>query len=298
MSGPAQADGTQPSSWKERELIFTEIDGQGELSRIRNIPVVDQEGNEEIGLRPKITHHSDILSRKVYGSVNKVRWGTFDNEPACLLVVRFRFYCRSGLFRLKRASITISFNNHPLTGEPVGQRRDPKVGIYSPKHIFGIPTEVEREYTYGVALQSSASAGPVKLGAELSFGGTRSFKVEESLEIVGMDEPDFDKMEPNKVIFDIDENPNCNKGVPRELYAGVVVVHDGPIQAEVSTSVDDRWAWPWTKDDPIVLNPGTIYGQVPETLPTMYEGLNDDDWKVLVPYGGERTDSVQGRPGQ
>lgn len=273
-------------SWRERELIFTEEKGQGQLRPQRN------KGGE---LRPKITHHTNLLGQKIYASVNRVHWGTYMGKPACLLVVRFRFYFDKGLLRLKKAAITICINKYPQPVATNDARPDPIVCVYSPKHVWGEPTEAEKETHWEVAARCSIPVGPAELGAEGSRGSSSKIQVEHAVEIAGMDEPEYDKDYPNKVIFEIDENEKTGKGIPKELYFGVVVQHVGDIQAELTTSIGDATALPWSKDDPIILQTGKTFGNMPTSLSGDFDQWTDENWTVLVPYIEERGNIKQGR---
>jgi hypothetical protein len=275
-----------PPFWGEKELNFTEEKGQGQLRPQRN------KGNE---LRPKISHHKNLLGQKVYAGVNKVHWGTYKGNPACLLVVRVRFYFDKGLFRLKKAAITVCFNKYPQPAAANDTRADPIVCVYSPKHVWGEPTEEEKETHWEVAARCSVSVGPAGLGPEVSQGGSSKINVEHALEIAGMDEPEYDKDYPNKVIFEIDENEKIGRGIPKELYFGIVVQHEGDIQATVTTNIGDATALPWSKDDPIILQPGKTFGNMPPSLLEMFDHWTDDDWNDVVPYIEERGNVKQGQ---
>ena len=281
---------------EERELEFEKVEGQGELSVQRNKIEIGSNGQPVTGLRTKITQHSNVLGVNVYGSVNKLFWGTYNNKLACLLVVRFRFAAGSRLFRLRKAVVAFRFDNSPSAKNSIDVQADPVVRIFSPKHIYGIPTGVEHEHIWNVKAQCSVSIGPFSAGPEGEYGRTTRYDTESALEIAGMDEPDGDKELSNKVVFEVDENKKTANGVPRELLFGAVVQCDGPIQADVETSIGDRTAWPWTTDDPIILRPGTTYGEISTDMPLDFEQLTDEDWNTLVPYQRERTSAVQGRP--
>ncbi|KAI1610275.1 hypothetical protein EDD36DRAFT_477010 [Exophiala viscosa] len=290
-------DSLLASYQEERELDLEDIGGQGQLSVQRNKTEVGADGREEIKLRPKITHHSNIFGARVYGVVNKLCWGSYDGKLACLLVVRFRFSCGSGIFRLRKAEIAFRYENYTGVENSAGMRSDPVVKIFSPRHIYGIPTQVEHEYVWTGIAQASVSAGPVNLGPELQYSRTTRFNTESALEIGGVDELDGDKDLPNKVFFEVNENAKLARGVPKELHFGVVVMCDGPIQVDIETSIGDRTAWPWTSDDPIIMKPGITFGDTPTYIPRDFKQLTDDHWKLLVHYQEERTNAVQGRPG-
>ena len=275
-----------PDSWEERELAFVANKGAGQLTSQRN------QGED---LRPTITHHANVLGTKVYGAVNKVIWGTYEDLPACLLVVRFQFLAPKGLFRLRKATITICFSKNVAVNPHTDTTAEPEVCVYSPKHIYGLPTSEEREFYWEAALQCSVSVGPVDMDPELTMGKASKFSQEHALEIGGSDEPDFGKQLPNKVIFEVDENDRLGKGVPRELYFGVVVHHDGNLQADITTSIGDATAWPWSRDDPIILTPGKSFGSKPDKLSTFFDQLSDRDWAFLVPYHEERKNVAQGK---
>jgi len=289
-----------PVSWRERELQFAD-EGSGELSRVPNVPTTDETGQKHVGLRNKITHHSDFLGRNVYGSVDKVYWGTFEGNPACLLVVRFNLTHEPGFARLQKFDTSITFRNSLVNRHNTQQpnsRKAPKVVRYSPACMYGFPTEVNRVYTWGVVLQCSASAGPFDFGPELSFGGERRFRTEDALEITGLSEPEDGVDEPNKVMFSVLGNGSAGYGVPHQLHFGVIIEHcdTEALEAVVWTSILDRWAWPWSKDDPLVIHQNAERCVVSSTtIPRNFEALTDDHWKKLVPYVGERVNVVQGQ---
>lgn len=275
-----------PASWKERELVFTEEEGQGQLQ---------VQLNQGIELRSKITQHSNFLGNRVYGAVNKVFSGTYETQPACLLVVRFNFRGNRGWFRLRKATITICFNNHPNPSLPNNSRTHPIVRVFSPRLIYGLQTGEEKETHWELGARC-ATAGPLQTGLEASLGGASRVSLDHALEIAGMDEPEFDKQHSNKVVFEVDENSKQSQGVPRELYFGVMVTHDnkGAIQADITTSIGDRTAWPWSRDDPIILAPRRTFGQDLASLPQDFKSWTDDHWKTAVPYLEERIHVVQG----
>lgn len=284
------------ASWAERELDLKDNEGQEKLSVQRNRIEQGPSGAPEIGLRLKITQHTSVLGTKVYGLVHKICWGSHNGNQACLLVVRFRLTSSSGVFRLRKAVITIRFDNHPPRvgpRPPAGGRSDSVLRMFSPRQIYGIPTNVHHGLGWSVAAQSSVSTGAGTVGPQGSRMSSTRYATEVALEIAGMDDVDRDKDLPNIVVFEIDENPKTSRGVPRELYFGAVVQCDGPIQADIETSIGDRSAWPWTRDDPIILRPGSDHGDVPPSIPRNFDQLTDDDWKILVPYQEETLNAVQ-----
>ncbi|KAK5746898.1 hypothetical protein LTR17_000529 [Elasticomyces elasticus] len=278
------------ASWAEREVVFTEEKGTGQLGAQRN------NGDD---LRPKITDHRNVVGQRVYASVNKVRWGTYEGNTACLLVMRFRFYYGKSLFRLRKADITVCFNNYRRASEQTRSipdaRSDPIVCVYSPSHVRGTPTEDEIETHWEIAARCSVNVGPVSVGPEASRGGSSRMKVEHAVEIAGEDMPEGDKDYPNTVIFSIDENEKVTKGIPKELYFGIVVQHEGLLQAEILSSIRDATALPWTKDDPIILQPGKEFGRCTPSLSSKFDEWTDDDWTQLVPYIEESANVKQGR---
>jgi hypothetical protein len=93
--------------------------------------------------------------------------------------------------------------------------------VYSPKHVWCEPTKEEKETHWEVAARCSVSVGPAGLGPEVSRGGSSKITVEHVVDIAGMDEPEYDKDYPNKVIFEIDENEENRERHPK----GAVLWH-------------------------------------------------------------------------
>ena len=70
------------------------------------------------------------------------------------------------------------------------------------------------------------------------------------------------------------------------MFFGVIFEHEGEFQIDVRIDVSDFTAWPWSKDDPILLGTGRTFGKPPRTLE--FDKLTDSDWQHIVPYRAER----------
>lgn len=277
------SEGTEPeASWKERELVFEIEGGKGEL-------YVQKNKSEDT--RKKIVHIKSLIDREVIGLVERVQYGTFEGRPACLFVARFKFRWDHKAFRFRKVEICFTAANRK--GNPPAP--GPIVRVYSPKQIYGLWSKEHKEYHFDLKLQCSISAGPVQVQVgEASTGKTTSYDVDHALEITGTDWQDNESDEPNMAIFVVDENKLQDTGVPKEMFFGIVFEHAGDFQVDVRMDVSDFTAWPWSKDDPIILGSAKTLGKAPRTLEL--DKLTDADWLEIVPYRAEREVTVFGIP--
>jgi hypothetical protein len=262
------------SSWQDRELVFELPSGKGELY---------SQKNKSDDTRKKILHIKGLIDREVIGEVNRVHYGTYDGKPACLFVARFKFRWHRNAFRFRKIETIFTAANR----EGSTAAATPKLKVYSPKHMFGLWSTEHREFRFDIALQCSISVGTaqVQLG-QVSVGRTRNFDRDHALEISGMDWQGPEDEEPNSVIFTVDENEVQDTGVPKEMFFGMIFENKANFQIDVQMDVSDFRAWPWSKDDPILLGSGRTLGNPPRTLE--FDKLTDADWQELVPYRAER----------
>lgn len=85
------------------------------------------------------------------------------------------------------------------------------------------------------------------------------------------------------------ENRRQEGGIPEQLIATVAVVYEGPFQAVVdvsSTAIFDLLGRPWTKDDPVLFEPGVEEGPpVRDNRDSQFSTLNEEDWRRIVTSG-------------
>jgi hypothetical protein len=90
---------------------------------------------------------------------------------------------------------------------------------------------------------------------------------------------------PNCAKFWLREDEKQTPGVPLELLVAIVFRCRGPSQAMVDVRVDSVFqllAWPWTKDDPVLLEPGVEYGDIIREGSADFSTLTQEEWRQLV----------------
>lgn len=258
-------------SWEARELIFSPISGDGELSPRRN---PDSETRNTV-------LDQSFLQGRVLAAVKGVSSGTYNGKPACLLVLQFRFRETRG--RFKDISIFVKFTQIPSNVK----HPEPVIRVVSPCQIYGRTTTEQLEMTYNIGAQFSANGGPASAGATLSRDKVSSYQKDHALEISGMPwTSDDEHDEHNMVIWTIRENKKSTAHFPKELNFGMVVERGCGVQATVTLKVNGFHSLAWKEDDPLLLPlDGITKGPVPSK--EAFEQLEDSGWKLLVPYREE-----------
>ena len=87
-------------SYQTRDVDFEEDDGHTNLGQ----------KNNDGGTRTKITH-IEGLGFGIIGKVLCVRYGTWRSQHAMLIIMRFNFRSKEGIFKLKGAEISVCFES-------------------------------------------------------------------------------------------------------------------------------------------------------------------------------------------
>lgn len=256
----------------------------------RVAPLVLDESSSELGLknkqdelnRLKITQ-KDLGSLSIIGSLTRVEYGKWGSEDACLIGFRFQFQKGTAkAFRFKTADILVEFQARP-PGDP---NDDPAVLRYGPKRLQSTGTSEERDWGFSVSLSANAGVGPVQAGPTLELARGGSFKREYAAIVESDDWGNRKHTRPNCVKIWLSEDEKQKDGVPLELLAAVIVDTNRPFQATVSIKVDfifNFLARPWSKDDPLFLQPGVGFGPAlrPTPMPD-FSTMTTEEWRQLV----------------
>ncbi|KAK4225995.1 hypothetical protein QBC38DRAFT_240715 [Podospora fimiseda] len=236
--------------------------------------------------RFKLTQR-DLGSMSVIGTLTKVehgKWGP-SNKPACLLCFRFQFQKGNAkLFRFEKAFIVIEFQARP----PTHPKDDPAVLRYGPKRLQSVGTTATESWQYTIELSATVGIGPVQAGPTVEFGRQIIYDRHYAETIESDDWGNRRHSRPNCVRIWLREDEKQKDGIPLELLACVVVETTArSFQANVSVKVDSFFnliAWPWSKDDPLLLEPGVNFGTPirEKTGETDFSSLTADEWRQLV----------------
>ena len=238
----------------------------------------------------KVTHLDIaplISNAGVRGMVTNVSHGTFNAQPASLIV--FSFSLRSGDhgFRFESANIKIKFSKHP-SAPP--SELNPAVLKFAPRKIFGLPTVEGRKTRIGGEISLQASAGPLTIGPTLSAERESEYEKEHRYKLVGNYSSSRHGTGWDIVYWDVKENKKTRHGIPDRLNVALVVEREGTFTASVVVEVDTpiangAFAFPWTKRRPVAFVPGVVMGRQPKT--TNFDELTDADWRAMIPYEEE-----------
>lgn len=221
----------------------------------------DDTAAPQLGIEAKGKINRHLITQEKIGSTSfsattqRVQYGTYRGEPACLVLIDFAFRFKPKVpSRYSYASITVTFRratdmqNHRATKAP--PEEDPKVANMAPKSVYGIVTEVEsktmRDVTIPVMFESPMG---FKTGLEMHAGMERTEHQEHRMEIHGQRHEDDEHVDAaNGVSWDLFENPVQKDGILRN-FRGAIIVFNPPgqpmwmevlVRPSVRFSVDPR----------------------------------------------------------
>ena len=267
-------EGSIRHSYIERENVFSVDDSSDTLGQ--------KNTNEEDINRSKIAQR-DLGSLSLISSLTLVRYGQWHSEPACLLGFRFQFQARHAhLLRFNEAEIFIEFKARP----PGSAQDDPVIVDYGPKKLESTGTDESRTRHLSATFSAKATFGPIEIGPELSTGSDTEYVRHFAAMVETDDWGDRKHRRPNCVKAWLKEDQKQEAGLPLELRVAIIVAHSGPMQATVDVRAGHLFhllAWPWTGDDPILLQPGISHGEFAGSCPSSeFSGLTQDNWRRLV----------------
>lgn len=242
--------------------------------------------NTDDRTRDKITH-SEFLGCGIIGSVEGVHYGTWEDKPACLVLMQFLFRSNTGFLRLKRADLTICFHEG---ADQILRSETPSICLFSPRKIYGDPHPETRKWTADMGITMGFDSGAVSVGPNVSMARESEITKEHRLQIKGKLWGRRKSSVKDKIQWELEEAKKMNYGIPDIFNIGLVVLYNGPFQATVNVRATTAASVPitcppWSKDDPLLFDTRTTKGK---TLPkTKFEELLEEDWRKLVPHDEE-----------
>jgi len=237
----------------------------------------------------KVVHQdiAPLLSNAgVRGMVTNVSHGTYNSQPASLII--FTFSLRSGEhgFRFKNANVKITFSKHP-TAQGSGS---PCVVKFAPRKIYGLPTVEGKKNKIGGDFSLEVPVGPVTVGPSVRVDRESKFETEHRFMTVGNFWSSSQESQWDVVYWDMRENRRTKKGIPDRLNVAVVVEREGAFIASVEVTVDTpvangAFSHPWTKNNPAAFMPGVFMGAQPRT--NKFDELTEEEWRRLIPFEDE-----------
>jgi len=234
------------------------------------------------------SHQIKASGNTIIITVRSVRYGSYWNKPAAIILFCFEILRRKGREPAQAGTIKIKFADSGTTLGPV-------VSVLFPKLLFGkLSAESHIRGTQITGGVNTSSAFPVVATGNVQGTSQRSFTRDQRLRIDGA--PDHDKKNgPNSVArWIMTANKVQKNGVPPEFLTGVVLSHNQiPFSATVKVTLGNlQWKTPWS-------NPGVCFNfdaqNVPpdcalygmEELERDFSGLSEEQYKKLAPFNDE-----------
>jgi len=234
------------------------------------------------------SHQIKASGNTIIITVRSVRYGSYWNKPAAIILFCFEILRRKGREPAQAGTIKIKFADSGTTLGPV-------VSVLFPKLLFGkLSAESHIRGTQITGGVNTSSAFPVVATGNVQGTSQRSFTRDQRLRIDGA--PDHDKKNgPNSVArWIMTANKVQKNGVPPEFLTGVVLSHNQiSFSATVKVTLGNlQWKTPWS-------NPGVCFNfdaqNVPpdcalygmEELERDFSGLSEEQYKKLAPFNDE-----------
>jgi hypothetical protein len=222
----------------------------------------------------------------VRGMVTNVSHGTYNSQPASLIIFTFSFRSGEHGFRFKNANVKITFSKHPTAKESTA----PCVVKFAPRKIYGLPTREGKKNKIGGEFALEVPVGGFTVGPKLAVERESKFETEHRFMTVGNFWSSSMESQWDVVYWDMRENRRTKKGIPDRLNVAVVVEREGPFVASVEVTVDTpvangAFSHPWTKNNPAAFVPGVLMGAQPRT--DKFEELTEEEWRRLIPFEDE-----------
>lgn len=271
-----------------------------------------------LGTPSSIVTHKDIgwlSDAGVRGSISTVFHGTYNSEPATLILFTFVFRSGDRGFCFKNANVKINFSKHSssssskqISGTKVIQNRttenwNPEIVQLAPRKIYGLPTTTSKTQKISGEISLQVPLTPLTIGPSLSSSNESSFSLSHCYSITGNFWSSARDSGWDIAYWDLKENKRTKEGIPDRLNVGVLVKRGmgGRFQADVEVKVDTPvlkgvFGFPWRRERPVIFEPGTEVGA--EGVRTRaFEKLGDADWRGMIPWEEDWEDVVTGPSG-
>ncbi|KAL3417616.1 hypothetical protein PVAG01_10626 [Phlyctema vagabunda] len=237
--------------------------------------------------RPTKLIHHELAAAGIIGMVSNVVHGTFNANPATLVIFTFSFRSGNHALHFKNANVKATFEKHPST-DP--EARDPAIVKFAPRKIYGLPVTDTRKAKYSAEFGATVPVGPLEVGPKALLEKESEYEKEYRFKTVGNFWSRKHGSEWDIVYWVVQENKKSDHGIPDRLNVAVIVESEDPFQATVEITVDTPlikglFGFPWSKANPATFTPGVSVGDWGRTL--KFEELDEEDWREIIPYEEE-----------
>lgn len=245
-------------------------------------------------------------SRRVSADVVSLAHGTFHNQSATLMALRFQFsYQPQSSNRLSSAELNIAFRPGPNGSD------FPTIYRFAPTNIRADVTTASLLKATQVGLSTGINTLPAPIGAQVSAerASQVSYTQEFRCDVIGepwtSDEAyNADCEVDNAVTWHLNEHKLLKEGIPRGLRAVLVVGRSQPsVQAKVTAKVKTNWGLSlsgslFSQARPLLIEDSVAFGTQP--LSDKFDLLTTEQLDAFVwldrPFvslapGGGRADS-------
>ncbi|KAI9774564.1 MAG: hypothetical protein M1840_002813 [Geoglossum simile] len=265
-------EGNQPELTFSRKIKFELDPHSGDLGQKNN--GASDPNREKIMQR-------ELGALAIIASLERVEFGSFKGESACLVSCVFQFLDGNAQFlRFTDAMIHIEFQKRE------GQGEDPAVLNFGPRTIVGEKTIENRLWCYELVMPCHINVWPLDIGLEPTVRRESEFDRQHFMEIRGNLYGDRKHQRPNCVRWTVKENSKQRSGIPDLLRCTAIVKYTDAFQVVVKVSSDAIFhvlAYPWTKDDPVLIEAGNSFGaSVRDNGDSDFSTLTNDEWAKIV----------------
>ena len=188
----------------------------------------------------------------------------------------------------------------------VNDRKAPRIVSIFPYTVNGNVSEEYRRWMFELSIPIELNPlSPVDIKMEPKINKESSFIVGHRMQIQGLVYSSNQKLDlSNVAMWEMSENDIQEAGIPHDFCCGLVVLHGGmDFQANVQVTFSiplggglRLTGWPWTKDDPLLFDRGTVLSRLDQNylrqLETILRGkdlaeLTDEEVRQLAPLAIE-----------
>jgi hypothetical protein len=242
--------------------------------------------NDQNDIRTIVTNREvKNIGLSVVGEVQRVGYGFWNGDPACLLAMKFYFRPADRRSHFDHFEISISFKKSASSTHENAD--DPIVRCLTPFKVYGYSSinrrarrwEIEKLNWDNINRANASRAQPMGTGDE------------HDTSIIGRAWVPTRREKPHLAVWRVtNDAKDGNWPSLDELGLSVVVEHGGPFEANVTISggrsnrrlariMSPTW---WSKDDPLLFNGKTSKGAAPRT--PHFNELNEVDWLQITPF--------------
>ena len=258
-------------SYLPRNSDFEKDTGAGELQGLKNL------GDD---IRLKVTH-IESLGLGIIGTVQVVSYGTWEDQPACLVGLRINQRRSASASAFRRIEIIVSCD--VWSSQSSGQH--PVLRNFSPREH-----RVRLNHEHGSwawePLQRSWIANPSHLESSHAAGTS---ELQTIPGVSGTPWSSKRRMAPHQILWTVESGAQGQWQIPDQLDFAFVVQYDSTFKATVEVSAKTKVGLPfpfvtlpWSKDDPLLFNGRSQIGKRHRTR--RFDLMSDQDWADLALY--------------